>query len=162
VPERASTDRPAADPALLDLALRLHSAMLHMMRLVRRADEASGLSAPRMSALSTVVFGGPRTLGEMAAMEQVSAPTMTRLVAGLERGGYVARRRDAIDRRVTWVRPTAKGKRVLEQGRSRRVRMLADAINGLPAADRAALDRASTVLIALCEAERKSYVAKKI
>lgn len=137
-----------------ELAFRLHSAMLHMMRLIRRQDEASGLSAPRMSALSCVAFGGPRALGELAEMEQVAPPTMTRLISGLEEDGYVERERDARDGRVTRVRATAKGRRLMERGRSRRVSFLAEALARLPAADRAALDRSADVLLGIYERRR--------
>jgi len=137
-----------------DLAFRLHTAMLHMMRLIRRQDEASGLSAPRMSALSAVVFGGPRTLGEMAKMEQVAPPTMTRIVAGLEADGYVERQRDVSDGRVVRVRATAKGRRLMEGGRSRRVSFLADMLAELPPADVAALDRSADLLIHMYERQR--------
>src|SRR5262245_46410657 len=117
---------PVRDEIDVDrLAFKLHSAMLHMMRRVRREDAAFGLGAPRMSALSVVHFGGPRTIGEIARMEQVSAPTMTRLVAGLEEDGFVCREASPTDGRSVLVHATPKGKRVMEQGRSRRVAFLA-------------------------------------
>lgn len=66
-------------------------------------DGASGLTAPRLSALSVVVFRGPLTLGALAAAEQVRPPTMTRLVAALEADGLVAREPDPRDGRGTLV-----------------------------------------------------------
>jgi hypothetical protein len=63
------------------IADRLHSAAIHLLRRLRREDATSGLSAPRLSALSVIVFGGPLTLGELANAEQVRPPTMTRLVS---------------------------------------------------------------------------------
>jgi DNA-binding MarR family transcriptional regulator len=77
------------------LADQLHSAAIHLLRQLRKEDDASGLSAPRLSALSVVVFGGPITLGALARAEQVKPPTMTRLVDALEKDGYV--KRDAED-----------------------------------------------------------------
>ena len=84
-------------------------------------DEASGLSAARLSALSVLVFGGPTTVGALARAEQVSAPTMSRLVSGLERDGFVVREAAEDDARAVRVRATPKGRRVLVQGRERRV-----------------------------------------
>src|SRR5262249_43449149 len=117
---------PTTAPAshVENVAFQLHSAMLHMMRRVRREDEALGLSAPGMSALSCVAFGTPRTLGQLAEMEQVAKPTMTRLVDGLEAGGFITRRGDGEDGRVVWIEATARGRRVIHEGRRRRVAFL--------------------------------------
>lgn len=129
-----------------ELADRLHSAAIHMLRRLRKQDAASGLSAARMSALSVLVFGGPVTIGQLASAEQVSAPTMTRLVEGLERDGLVKRQRDARDARVSWVHATASGKRILHEGRRRRVAELAREVNALSNADADALARATGII----------------
>jgi len=63
-----------------------------------------------------VFGGGPYTIGGLALAEQVAAPTMTRLVVGLERDALVTRRRDERDRRVIWIQPTKKGARLLVEG----------------------------------------------
>jgi len=63
-----------------ELADRLHSAAIHVLRRVAREDTASGLGGPALSALSVVVFGGPLSLGKLAEAEQVTPPTMTRTV----------------------------------------------------------------------------------
>src|SRR5437667_3390038 len=89
------------------LADRLHSAAIHLLRRLRREDDASGLSAPRLSALSVVVFGGPLPIGALAAAEQVRVPTMSRVVASLESDGLVRRVLDDADRRVVRVEATA-------------------------------------------------------
>src|SRR5947208_1023753 len=81
----------------LEAADRFHSAAIHALRHVRREDPATGLGAARLSALSVLVFGGPRTLGELAAAEQVRPPTMTSIVRALESGGYVRRGSDPND-----------------------------------------------------------------
>ena len=76
------------------MADRLHSAALHLLRRLRTEDDALGVSPPRLSALSVVVFAGPIGIGALAAAEGVTAPTMSRLVDGLERDGYVTRAPD--------------------------------------------------------------------
>ena len=135
----------AADDASA-LADRLHSAAIHLLRRLRREDDASGLSAPRLSALSVVVFGGPLTLGELAAAEQVRPPTMSRIVSALEREQLVVREPDPTDGRIVRVRATAAGERTLHAGRERRVAALAERLAALPDAEREALARALEVL----------------
>ena len=135
----------AADDATA-LADRLHSAAIHLLRRLRREDDASGLSAPRLSALSVVVFGGPLTLGELAAAEQVRPPTMSRIVSALEREQLVVREPDPTDGRIVRVRATPGGERRLHAGRARRVAALAERLGALPPAERETLGRAIEVL----------------
>jgi DNA-binding MarR family transcriptional regulator len=138
---RKSARRPARRrPGTPDgLADRIHSAAIHLLRRLRREDDASGQSAPRLSALSVVVFGGPQTISALAAVEQVRVPTMSRLVAALDRDGLVRRIADAADRRVVRVEATAAGRTLLQAGRHRRVAALAKEVARLGAADRRAL-----------------------
>jgi DNA-binding MarR family transcriptional regulator len=136
------------------IASRLNSAAVHLLRRLRREDRALGISVARLSALSVVVFGGPLTLGELAAAEDVTPPTITRLVAALEADGLVTRVRDPGDGRVIRVQATAKGKRVMERGRTRRTETLAAQLAGLTEADLDALERAADILDALTEGRR--------
>ena len=128
------------------LADQLHSAAIHLLRQLRKEDDASGLSAPRLSALSVVVFGGPLTLGDLARAEQVKPPTMTRIVTGLERDGLVKRKADPRDRRLTQIEATPKGQKVLAAGRARRVETLTRAVKRLRRNDLAELGRGVQVL----------------
>ena len=131
------------------LADQLHSSAIHLLRQLRREDDASGLSAPRLSALSVVVFGGPLTLGQLAAAEQVKPPTMTRIVTGLEKDGLVQRIADVRDRRLTRIRATDKGQRILAAGRARRVEKLATAVKRLRPSELAELARGVQLLEAI-------------
>jgi DNA-binding MarR family transcriptional regulator len=124
-----------ARPDRLEVANRLHSAAIHLLRRARRVDAESHLPAPQLSALSVVVYGGPITLGALAAAEQVRPPTMTRLVAAMEESGLVHREPDTADRRVVRIRATAKGKRILEEGRDRRIAVIAESLATLPDTD---------------------------
>ena len=108
-----------------DAADRFHSAAIHALRRVRRDDPASGIGPAQLSALSVLVFGGPRTLGELAAAEQVRPPTMTRIVQALAQAGLVRREGDAHDGRVVRLSATAKGRRVMQTARARRIENLA-------------------------------------
>jgi DNA-binding MarR family transcriptional regulator len=129
------------------LADQLHSAAIHLLRQLRKEDDASGLSAPRLSALSVVVFVGPLTLGELARAEQVKPPTMTRIVTGLEKAGLVKRKGISRDRRLTHIVATRKGKKVLAAGRARRVKKLASAVGRMERKELAELSRGVQLLI---------------
>lgn len=145
-----------ARPPEAELADRLHSAAIHLLRWLRREDAATGLSAPRLSALSVLVFGGgPVTLGQLAAAEQVRAPTMTRLVNGLEADGLVTRQADPGDARVTRIQATARGRALLEAGRARRVAALARPLADLSGEERALLGRAAALIEQLAAGARR-------
>ena len=149
------------EPRAEALADRLHSSAIHLLRQLRREDDASGLSAPRLSALSVVVFGGPLTLGQLAAAEQVKPPTMTRIVTGLEKDGLVQRIGDARDGRLTRIRATDKGQRVLAAGRARRVEKLATAVKQLDTGELAELARGVQLLEAIIGSMRGGGVTTK-
>ena len=137
-PRQASSQPPRAGSAG-DVADRLHSAAIHLLRRLRREDDASGISAPRLSALSVVVFGGPLTIGQLATAEQVRVPTMSRLVTTLEADGLLRRMPDPSDRRVVRVAATAAGRTLLHAGRRRRVAALAAEVARLTTAERTAI-----------------------
>jgi DNA-binding MarR family transcriptional regulator len=122
-----------------DLADRLHSAAIHLLRRVATVDAGSGLSPARLSALSVIVYGGPLTMSALARAERVSPATITSTVSGLESAGLVERRRQGTDARSVTVEATAKGREVLTEGRRRRVAVLASALDALDPADRTAL-----------------------
>ena len=107
------------------VAGRLHSATIHLLRRLRRQDDHLEIGPARLSALSVLVFGGPCTLSQLAAAEQVKRPTMSRLVANLERDGLATRVTDSADRRSIQITATRLGRVVLRRGRERRVQELA-------------------------------------
>lgn len=139
------TPDPSASPHT-DAADRLHTAAVRLLRRLRVDDDAGGLTAPRMSALSVLVIVGPQTMGALATREQVRPPTMTRLVQEMTRDGLVRVVPDRDDARVRHVHATAKGKRLLIAGRDRRVQRLATALAALPAAQQQLLDEAAALL----------------
>lgn len=141
-----SRSRQAGVAPMDRVALGLHSAAIHLLRNVRRQDDAMQIGSAQASALSVLVCGGPRTLGELAEMELVRPPTMTRIVDGLERAGLAERRRSAEDRRRVELLATAKGLRLLEEGRARRIAILRRAFGRLSDAEFTVLERAVPVL----------------
>ena len=103
----------------------MHSAAIHLLRRVRVADDESmGMTPARRSALSVLVFLGPQSLSDLAAAEQVTLPTMSKLVTTMERDGLVRRERDPGDGRVVRLHATAKARRMAERGRERRLEVL--------------------------------------
>ncbi|HEU4452162.1 MAG TPA: MarR family transcriptional regulator [Longimicrobium sp.] len=138
-------DHPG-DERVERVADRLHSAAIHLLRHVRRRDDESGVTAPHLSALSVLVFAGARTLGELAAAEQVTPPSMTRIVRNLEADGLVEREPDPADGRVVRVRPTDRGREVLAEARRRRIAALAARLQSLDAPDLATLEAAAELI----------------
>jgi len=138
------------DPdSTLGLADRLHSVAIRLLRRARREDAAMGLPPAQASVLSVLVFGGARTLSALADVEQVKAPTMTRIVDALERAGLAQRQPDADDRRKLSIAASASGVRLMQKGRSRRVNALAQLLADLDRDERAVLEEAIALLARL-------------
>jgi DNA-binding MarR family transcriptional regulator len=129
----------------IEVADQLHSAAIHLLRRLRVRDRESGIGPAQLSALSVLVFGGPRSLGELADAEQVRPPTMSRIVAGLHRSGLVRRHATEDGRRVR-LEATPKGVSLMWEGRKRRVESLAKAVAGLPERARQQLRDALSLL----------------
>jgi DNA-binding MarR family transcriptional regulator len=131
---------------VLAVADRLHSAAIHLLRRVRKQDVATGEGPARLSALSVLVFGGPKTLGGLSAAEQVKPPTMSRIVAGLARSRLVEITADPQDARRMHIRATAKGTRLLQKGRQLRISYLADHLDALSPMELTQLAQAVEIL----------------
>ncbi|MEO8334392.1 MAG: MarR family transcriptional regulator [bacterium] len=134
-PRQVSSRAPRAGSADA-VADRLHSAAIHLLRRLRREDDASGLSAPRLSALSVLVFGGPQTISALAAAAQVRVPTMSRLVAQLEADRLLTRSGHQTDGRIVHVEATAAAHALLHAGRRRRVAALSADVARMTAEER--------------------------
>lgn len=136
----------AIDNSVLSVADRLHSAALHLLRRVRKQDIATGEGPARLSALSVLVFGGPKTLKELAATEQVKPPTMSRIVAGLARSRLVHITEDPEDARRVRIAATPKGTRLLQKGREMRIAYLASQLEHLTPDELSQLGEAVEIL----------------
>ena len=128
------------------VADQLHSAAIHLLRLVRVQDLKTGIGPARLSALSVLVFAGPKSLKELAEIEQVRPPTMSRIVEGLEREKLVRRAVSASDRRQIRLAATDKGKRILQEARQLRVHELAARLGRLSQQELNAVEEAVTLL----------------
>ena len=121
--------RAAARPAdAAELADRLHSAAIHLLRRLRREDDASGLAGA--AAVGAVRDRVRRPDHSRRARRGRAGSSADDLEAGCyARGGRPRRREvDETDRRVMRVRATARGTRLLQEGRTRRVASLAAAL----------------------------------
>jgi DNA-binding MarR family transcriptional regulator len=142
---------PAVDTA--ELADRLHSASIRLLRRLRAVDREGALGPARLSALSVIVFGGPLTLGRLAEAEHVRPATISRLVRGLERLGLAQRRADPGDGRVVWIEATDAGRKLLDEGRRRRVAVLESRLRALEPTEQALLAGAVAILARLSRDE---------
>lgn len=141
----AVKQKSEARPELLETADKLHSAAIHLLRRLRVRDRESGIGPAQLSALSVLVFGGPRSLGELADAEQVRPPTMSRIVSGLTAAGLVKREATEDGRRMRLV-ATARGTKILWEGRKRRVESLAHALAALGETERGRLRELAELL----------------
>ena len=126
----------ASKPDLRAAASALNSGAIHLLRSLRDVDREAGLTPARLSALSVLVFGGPCTLGVLAAAEGVAGPTMTRIVDGLIAEGLAERRPHASDGRAVLVAATASGEALMRAAQQRRIDVLAAGLANLPASAR--------------------------
>jgi DNA-binding MarR family transcriptional regulator len=134
---RGANEREVAD--------RLHSAAIHLLRRARRTDPLTGVSPAQLSALS-VLMSGPKTLGDLAAAEQVRPPTMSRLVSEMERAGVARKVTDRADARVIRVHATPKGLRALSRGRAMRIEGIERLISELDADELGTVERAVSTI----------------
>lgn len=109
----------------IEIAKGFHSTTIRLLRQLRLVDQKLGMSTARLSLMSVLVFKGPSTMSELATIEQVSRPTITNLVKGLESDGYVKCSRTHDDKRTVLATATKKGQRLLEKGQETRVKQLA-------------------------------------
>jgi DNA-binding MarR family transcriptional regulator len=130
----------------VEVANRLNSAAIHLLRRISRDDGVDGVTGARLSALSVLVYGGPMSAGSLARRERIAAPTAVRIVDALVREGLVERLDVPGDRRRRDLASTPAGRALMERGRARRIERLAGELAGLADDDLSALERALEVL----------------
>ena len=124
----------------------LHSVAIHLLRNLRVQDSALGIGPSQLSALSVIVFRGSASLHELAKTEQIRAPTMSRIVDALVEAGMVKREVNKKDRRSITISPTAKGVRVMREGRRRREMRLTEILTPLSREEIRLIGKASELL----------------
>lgn len=152
------TNRPLPVVAEPDpeLVARLRMAIARLARRLRQESDVVGLTVSQLAALGSIQRNGTITLGELAAVERVRPPTMTRIVAALEDAGLVVRESDTRDRRIARVRTTPAGDVLLADIRTRRDVFLAEQLCALPDASAAELERMVGMLEQISDAPRRA------
>jgi len=124
---------------LAETASALNSAAIHLLRGLRATDRLSDLTPARLSALSVIVFGGPCTLGQLAKVEDVASPTMSRIVDGLDALDLVRRAAHPDSGRKILIVATAEGEQLMRAAAQRRIDVIVQALQDLPSTDREAV-----------------------
>ena len=140
-----------ATEELTEAGRRLNSFAIHLLRGMHRVDAESGLTPARLSALSVLHFGGPRTLGRLARVEEVTSATMSRLVDALCEHGLAERRPHPDHAGMVVVSATEAGSELMRAAAARRIEVIAAGLDELPAGERRSVVRATQHLAALGE-----------
>ena len=128
------------------VANRLHSTAIHLLRRTRVADRETGLTPQRLSMLSVLVFAGPLSSSRLAELEQISRPAVSRTVKALVAAGLARTAKDPSDGRSVVVSATERGRQLMEAGRRRRIERIANELRGLSKKDLETLRRAAGIL----------------
>jgi DNA-binding MarR family transcriptional regulator len=134
-----------------ELADGLVTTAVRLTRRLRAEDRGARLTGPQASALAVVVYSRRIKVSDLATLEQVSRPTISKTVQDLEAAGLVRRSQDAHDGRVSWLEPTRKGETLLADGQARRIAPLVRQLASLSAEDRKLLSKALALLRALTD-----------
>ena len=151
------TPETTKDASLASSAARLRLGVVRTARRLRQeaATEASGLTPTSTAALATIERHGPLTPSELADIERVKRPTITRTLGCLEREGLIDRTPDPDDGRSNLISVNAAGRERLRRLRGRKNAYLARRMRDLPAEDLATLERAAEILEGMLEEPRR-------
>ncbi|HEX8513628.1 MAG TPA: MarR family transcriptional regulator [Allosphingosinicella sp.] len=134
------------DEQLHAMASGLQAAAARMARMARRGPGVDSVSSARLWVLSLLRSGGPMSLADLAAAQEVKAPTMSRIVEALVKDGLATREADPVNRRKVRIAATDEGRRRLEAGREGQVRALRERLRRLADSEQRALARGVEVL----------------
>jgi DNA-binding MarR family transcriptional regulator len=132
-------------------AADIYVAVGRITRLLRRAGDLGSLSQGSAAALATLVRQGPMRLGDLAGVERVSAPTMSRIVTMLEKSGYIERSPDPIDGRAQVLSATAPATDLVNGLTSARIQRFAEALDTLDDDERRSLATTLTKVVDLLD-----------
>ena len=140
----------ASGPSAPELASRLRLAITRTARRLRQESD-SALSPTQAAVLATIERTGPLTPSELARIERVQRPTISRVTARLGQAGLLERLPDELDGRGARLRLTPEGRRTLRGLRGRKTAYLTDGLGRLDPEERAVLAQASELLERLLE-----------
>lgn len=137
-----------------DLGSILRLSVLRLSRRLRQESAGAGDITPsQLSALTALSKHGELTLGELASIERVAPPSMTRIAARLEAAGLLERRADTTDRRVARVAISPIGRELLRQTRERGDQFVSSRLEMLSEEERDLLERVVPILERLASEE---------
>jgi DNA-binding MarR family transcriptional regulator len=128
-----------------ELAGRLRLAVTRLARQLRQTSD-SDLSPTQSAVLATLANHGPVTLGELAELERVASPTITKVTGILQERGLVVKVTDRDDRRFVRVELTYEGHDLVERSRARKTAWLARQLQDLTPEEVEQLRAATEVL----------------
>jgi DNA-binding MarR family transcriptional regulator len=140
--ERSVAERVTAE----QLAISLRESITRLNRRLRQARAVGDLTFSQLSALTSLQLAGALTPRELADVERVQPPTMTKIVGKLEDRGLVVRTPHPTDRRQVILAATEQGRAVYAQFEKARNVWLALQLAELTPEDRDTLERAAQIL----------------
>jgi len=133
------------------LAADLRVSVMKLARRLRQQTSDDDISAGQYSVLAALVVQGPRTPRELADLERVQPPSMTRILGCLVDAGLVTRTDHPQDGRQVLMSVTDSGLRVVQETRKKRTAWLAKRLAELTPHERAVLAEASQIALRLAE-----------
>src|SRR5262245_18362494 len=127
------------------LATQLRDAITRLNRQLRPARPVGDLTVTTIIALTSVELGGALTPRELADIERVQPPTMTRIIAKLEERGLVQRAPHPTDGRQAILSVTSEGREVFATFQRARDEWLTRRLGTLSADERETLRRAAEI-----------------
>jgi len=137
------------------LSRLLNSTMVRLLRLARKADRKAPVGPAQLSALSVLYFSGAMSATALAEAEQIAQPTMSRIVASLLEAGAIERAPHPSDARSQLISPTALGRKIFEDAREERLKVVRAVAERLPSTTAALLQPALADLLDAIEADRR-------
>ncbi len=131
--------------------MQLHQQLNQLSRKLRQLDQTSGdlfLSSARLTALQLVKRHNPVTLKQLAAVQSVALPTMSKIVDELQKRALVIRAQSKDDARQRWIVPTQKGIKTLFESESQSQKFWQEKLNKLSATQIEQLNRSLDLLLA--------------
>src|ERR1700740_2152605 len=110
----------ATKTTIAELASQLRPALLRLTRLIRNQRVDMSVTLTQLSAMGTLRKHGPMSAGELATLERVQPPSMTKVLANLEERGLVKRDVHPSDRRQVVIAITPEGAELLDSERRSR------------------------------------------
>ncbi|NUW43197.1 MarR family winged helix-turn-helix transcriptional regulator [Nonomuraea rhodomycinica] len=128
------------------LASALRVSLARLTRRLRRQAAAHTLTPTQFATLAAVERHSGITPGELAELEKVQPPSMTRVIAALEERGLVSRTPHPTDRRQVSVTVTEPAQKLLKEERRRKEAWLTQRLKELTPEERSILRQAAPIL----------------